>query len=310
MKITPLFSALCAAVLLTVSSCETDDIKPQFSVKLSVSQPSITEAAGTANVIVTLNKVSSETVIAELVIQGTAAETNDFTISSKTITIPAGNLSSSVLITAIQDTIEEGNETIDISILAAQGAEITDAGIVSIILEDDDVAATAQFIINEVLYDPSNSLLDGDANADLVYSQDDDSFIEFYNPSSRPFDLVGYEIWDDTTSGSNQYTFPANSVIPSNGALVIFGGGNPTGNFGGAVVLTAVSGFNFNNSGEAIGIKDPNGAWTLIFNSDELSGNPNESYTRNPDITGNFEQHTANTTLLFSPGTKIDGSPF
>jgi hypothetical protein len=39
----------------------------------------------------------------------------------------------------------------------------------------------AQLIINEVLYDPSNSSLDGDANGDGVYDQDGDAFIEFFN---------------------------------------------------------------------------------------------------------------------------------
>ena len=75
-------------------------------------------------------------------------------------------------------------------------------------------------------------------------------------------------------------------------------------------MLSAGAGFNFNNSGEIIGIKAPNGTFYLSFNSDELSNNPNEAYTRNPDITGEFEQHGVNTTTLFSPGTKVDGSAF
>ena len=43
----------------------------------------------------------------------------------------------------------------------------------------------------------------------------------------------------------------------------------------------------------------------------QLSNNPNESYTRFPDLTGDFEQHaTAFAGVLFSPGTRIDGSTF
>lgn len=180
----------------------------------------------------------------------------------------------------------------------------------------EEVVVTGQIvdgdpiIINEVLYDPSNSGLAGDANGDGTYGQDDDSFIEFFNASAANVDLTGYQIWDDTSSGSNQFTFPANSILPSKGALVVFGGGTPTGNFGGATVLNAVSGFNFNNSGEVIGIKDTTGAWAFTFNSDVLSGNPNESYTRNPDVTGDFVQHSDNGALLFSPGTKNDGTSF
>ncbi|MFT4756696.1 MAG: hypothetical protein ACI91R_001344, partial [Vicingaceae bacterium] len=144
----------------------------------------------------------------------------------------------------------------------------------------------AQLVINEVLYDPSNSGLDGDANGDGTYSQDDDSFVEIYNNSTSAFDMSGYQIWDDTTSGGTvQYTFPTNTSVPAQEVVVVFGGGTPTGPFGTSLVLNAVNGFNFNNSGEVIGIKDSSGAWVLFFDSDILSGNPNESYTRNPDIT-------------------------
>ena len=41
--------------------------------------------------------------------------------------------------------------------------------------------------------------------------------------------------------------------------------------------------------------------------------NPNESYTRNPDLIGEFEQHSgieSSGGRLFSPGTKLDGTPF
>ena len=57
-------------------------------------------------------------------------------------------------------------------------------------------------------------------------------------------------------------------------------------------------------------LKDANGNVILTFDIEPLSNNPNESYTRNPDLTGEFEQHGENTALLFSPGTRIDGSPF
>lgn len=172
-----------------------------------------------------------------------------------------------------------------------------------------------QLIINEVLYDPSNTALEGDANGDGSYDQEEDSFIEFVNTGSTDFDMGGYEIWDDLTLGELRYTIPAGTMVPANSALVVFGGGTPTGSFGGAIVLTAESGgstvgMNLNNSGEVIVIKDANGATALTFDSDALSNNPNESYTRNPDLTGNFEQHADNTPLLFSPGTTVDGGAF
>lgn len=170
-----------------------------------------------------------------------------------------------------------------------------------------------QLIINEVLYDPSNNALDGDANGDGVYDQEEDSFIEFVNNSMSPLDVSGYQIWDDTTSGLLKYTIAPNTEIPAMGALVVFGGGTPTGTFGGAIVQvadTSADGLNLNNSGEVIVIKDASGSTILTFDSDALSNNPNESYTRFPDITGDFLQHGDTTAVLFSPGTRTNGAPF
>lgn len=173
--------------------------------------------------------------------------------------------------------------------------------------------AFSQLIINEVLYDPSNNALDGDANGDGVYDQEDDSFIEFVNIGTRNFDASGYQIWDDTTGGMLRFVVPPNTLVPPNGALVVFGSGPLVGSFGNALVFSAdttPSHLNFNNSGEVIVIKDANGKTVLTFDSDALSNNPNESYTRFPDITGNFLQHGDTTAVLFSPGTMTDGTPF
>ena len=170
-----------------------------------------------------------------------------------------------------------------------------------------------QLIINEVLYDPSNEELLGDANGDGVYDQEEDSFIEFVNTAETNFNISGYQIFDTLSVDNLQYTFPEDTYIPPGGALVVFGGGTPTGDFGGAIVLTTgdpEDGMNLNNSGEIIAIVDPEGNTAILFDSDALSNNPNESYTRNPDVTGEFEQHNDNTELLFSPGTMIDGTPF
>jgi hypothetical protein len=170
----------------------------------------------------------------------------------------------------------------------------------------------AQLIINEVLYDPSNLLLEGDANGDGVYSQTQDEFIEFVNTGTSSIDLSGYQIWDDTLVGTLVYTIPNGTVIPSQGALVVFGGGSPIGLFGGARILadTGTEGLSLANSGEVIVIKNNLGNTKLVFNSDALSNNPNESYTRNPDITGSFVQHASINTSKFTPGTKINGSSF
>lgn len=173
----------------------------------------------------------------------------------------------------------------------------------------------AQLIINEVLYDPSNIGLEGDANGDSVYSQAQDEFIEFVNTGSTPLDVSGYQIADSniaTNLVNVVYIVPNGIIIPPSGALVIFGGGLPKGMFGGSIVLadTGIDGLSMNNSGEVILVRNNTSNVVLRFNSDALSNNPDESYTRSPDLTGNFVQHASLNPRKFSPGTKLTGAPF
>jgi hypothetical protein len=166
-----------------------------------------------------------------------------------------------------------------------------------------------QILINEVLYDPPNDL-PGDANGDGTREAQEDEFIEFYNYGGD-LDISGWSVHDNA---EERHIFPDGTVIPAGGVLVLFGGGTPTGTFGGSIVQVASEGIlNINNSGDFVTVYDINNISVLTFDVEPLSNNPNESYTRNPDITGEFEQHAgipeANG-ALFSPGTRVDGSNF
>ena len=86
-------------------------------------------------------------------------------------------------------------------------------------------------IINEVLYDPPSGIV-GDANGDGTREAQEDEFIEFVNLGG-PIDISGYTIHD------NAIPILLSKPIASNGVLVLFGGGNPSGTFGNAIVQTA-----------------------------------------------------------------------
>jgi len=104
---------------------------------------------------------------------------------------------------------------------------------------------------------------------------------------------------------------PNDTILLPGKALVVFGGGTPTGKFGGAEVQVATDGqLNLNNSNDTLYVTNPRGEIVLEFDVTARSNNPDESYTRNPDIVGGFEQHGLTTTVLYSPGTKVDGTPF
>lgn len=174
----------------------------------------------------------------------------------------------------------------------------------------------AQLRINEICYDPSNNALDGDANGDGAYDQTQDEFIEFVNVGSSPLDISKYKIYDHvlaTGVKTLRHTVANGIILPAGGAMVVFGGGTATGTFGGAYVAVDVgsAGLSLNNNGESVILTDSSGTVVDTIDTDALSDNPNESYTRNPDITGDFIQHKqATPNVLFSPGTRIDGTPF
>ncbi len=315
-----------------IFSCSTDDINPGLS--LSADSLTLSEANGTVTISATLNSPSSGEVVIPVQFAGTAVNGSDYSASATQITIGAGQNVGSITITGLQDMEVEGVETLVVSPSAVQNFLLLSDATLTIEILDDDTDTDGDgvldaddqcpnepgeianngcpflgFLINEVLYDPEADL-PGDANGDGIRDANEDEFIEFFN-SGPELDLSGYTISD---ADALRHTFPAGTVLPVNGVLVVFGGGTPTGNFGGALVQTASEGLlNMSNAGDFMTLADPNGNVVLTFDIEPLSNNPNESYTRNPDLTGDFVQHAtideANGTL-FSPGTKIDGSPF
>ena len=178
---------------------------------------------------------------------------------------------------------------------------------------DDGCCQYNSLLLNEVLYDPSNSGLDGDANGDGEYVHNEDEFVELVNVSNSNLDISGYEFYDNTNliSGMPNHVVPPGTILPSMKAYVVFGGGIPTGDFGGAIVHTAsASVLNLNNSSDTLTIKNDIGETVIVFDVEALSNNPNESYSRLPDICGDFVQHNSTSLGLFSPGKKSNGDPF
>lgn len=307
-----------ALLLLAFESCKTEDVSPIIMpdlgplVTLSINASSIEEAGGSAELSVNLSKASSSSIEVKLRYSGKAEINKDYS-SNLSIIIPAGSLSNSTTVLAIQDTSKESTEDIVIAIDTVFGGLEDGTQIVGLNIEDDDAPPSINLILNEILYDPSNTGLEGDANGDGVYAQNQDEFIELINNSSKPVDLSGFKVFDASGLAANNpnHTIPAGTIIQPQKALLIFGGGTPTGTFGGATIQKSTSGdMNLNNAGDMLTIQDAAGNTIISFDITPLSDNPNESYTRNPDILGNFEQHTVSTTKKFSPGTKINGDPF
>ncbi|MEY3942044.1 MAG: hypothetical protein RIR07_930 [Bacteroidota bacterium] len=305
--------SLFIASALLATACTTNDVDLVPLAQIQATASVVPEAGGSLDVVVTLDAAASKAVTVELEFSGSATS-DDYQVSATTVVIPAGSLSGSVSVTTTDDSDVEGSEFVEVRMAGVTNA-LADANSVAAFTIDDDDQAGPSVVINEVLYDPSNSGLLGDANGDGVYVQDEDEFVEFINTGSQPLDVSGWKVYDASalSSGTPRHVFPAGSVIPSGKALVLFGGGTPTGSFGGAVVQTTTTGaMNLNNAGDVLTVADAQDSVMLTFDVTPYSDNPNESYTRSPDITGEFVQHSTvgSGSLLFSPGTRLDGSSF
>ncbi|GAC21492.1 ExeM/NucH family extracellular endonuclease [Paraglaciecola arctica] len=158
-------------------------------------------------------------------------------------------------------------------------------------------------VINELLDDPANDL-PGDANGDGTRDSSDDEFVELVNISGSDLDITGWSIAD---GASTRHVFPQGSVVPADCAIVVFGGGEPTGVFGGAVIQTATSGaIGLNNGGDTVTVSNGSASAVITYGSE----GSDQSITRSPDITGEFVQHSSINGALYSAGTKTDGIPF
>lgn len=181
-------------------------------------------------------------------------------------------------------------------------------------------------IFNEVLADPPGSAttdIQGDANHDGVRSSGDDEFVELVNSAGTNQNISGWKIFTRTASSTTEtlrHTFAENTTLPAGEAILVFGGGNfnPSDSvFACAqVVKASTGGLSLTNSGLTIIVRDSTGNLVTQFTyggTTGLSGDTDQSLTRSPDTTGSFVQHTTApgaASRRFSPGTRVDGSPF
>jgi len=151
-------------------------------VKLSGSA-TIPETGGSASITATLSTVSINNVIVSLGYTGDAALGLDFTVNPVQILIPAGSLSGSMLLTAVDDTDFEGDEDAVISISAASNANFTAPQSVTITITDDDVGCN----VNPWLAPTGTSAMMVVESNSGVFDPNDSAFTP---PTGNDFDTI------------------------------------------------------------------------------------------------------------------------
>lgn len=276
--------------------------------EFTTASATVNEASGSYNLTISItNPDSSNATTVEVALTtGDAADIDNYT--TQTVTFPANSSTNETLTIIItDDALPEADETLTFTLQNPAGgnaAEVGSQATFDLTITDNDLP---NLIINEILADPDATL--GDANGDGIVDTADDEFVEIFNDENTAIDLSGWTLSDAL---SIRHTFPANTIINAGQGIVVFGGGSPTGSFGGSIVQTASSGgLSLNNSGDTITLKDDADSLVMqvIYGSE---GGDNQSLTRSPDITGDFVKHSTasgSAGALFSPGTKLDGTP-
>ena len=124
-----------------------DNDEEPDEVRLEVTPVAVVEGAGVADLEITATLIGNATrtvdtmVLAQLA-DGTAVSGEDYTAASVEISIPAGEMSKTVVLTLtlLDDEVVEGDETVEMS-ATAQGMTVMPSG-VTITIEDDDTPPT------------------------------------------------------------------------------------------------------------------------------------------------------------------------
>ncbi|MEO5378180.1 MAG: DUF4347 domain-containing protein, partial [Magnetococcus sp. DMHC-6] len=122
------------------------------TVTLSVNNTTIAESAGTSTVTATLSAAAASNTNVTIAASGTATDSGtDYTLSSTTITILAGSTTGTATITAVQDTLDEVDETVIVDITGVSGGGgATESGTQqqTVTITDDDAAPTVTLSVN------------------------------------------------------------------------------------------------------------------------------------------------------------------
>ena len=142
-------NATLGATVVHTATITDDDGLP--SITLAAAPLTIAEAAGASTVTATASATSSSDIIVTLSPSGTADFGGDAVLSSGSITIPAGSLSATTTLTAVQDALSEGNETVILDIGSVSNGIESGAQQVTVTITDDDsvTVSVADAVVDE-----------------------------------------------------------------------------------------------------------------------------------------------------------------
>ncbi|MGI9264866.1 MAG: lamin tail domain-containing protein [Gammaproteobacteria bacterium] len=162
-------------------------------------------------------------------------------------------------------------------------------------------------IFSEILVRPPDGSA-GDANADGRRERRADQFVEIINTSDEPVCLTGWALGD--ASKPERHVFPLGRPLQPGGALVVFGGGVPTGRFSDAQVQWAAFGgkLGLNRKGDVLTLQDAAGQAVIQFSWGDCAGAvcAREHVSQSLDFSGSLVRVQQD----WFPHSDLFGTPF
>ncbi|OUW04256.1 MAG: hypothetical protein CBD11_00775 [Phycisphaera sp. TMED151] len=126
---------------------------------------------------------------------------------------------------------------------------------------------------------------DGNGDGETI-NFNDDEYLEILNTSAADIDISNWTISDRT---GVRHVFSAGTTISANCGVVIFGGGTPSGAFGGMeVVVSSTGSLSFNSSDDLIALADASGIVQDSYEYLNPSSDDFRGFGRSPDGSGEF----------------------
>lgn len=141
---TPTNSTLGANTAHTLTIADNDDPP---TVAFVAATSSVAENTATANLVVTLSTASGQDVTVPYVVNAGSTATNptDYTIAASPLTIPAGATSANIVVTVVNDPLDEPNETVIVNLGTPTNATLGATTSTTLTIIDNDDPPTVRF---------------------------------------------------------------------------------------------------------------------------------------------------------------------
>ncbi len=189
------------AALLNNSALVTlvdDDSTPTLS--FAATSSSGDEASSPVNIVINLSAASGEEVTVDYAVTGGSASASDYSLSSGTITIPAGDTAATLSLDIVDDALAESSETVEISLSNPTQASLGTDLIYTYTIADND--SFPSLSISDV------SVNESAGNATVTVSM---------SGSSGSLVSVDYATADGTASAGSDYTSTNGSLVWNSG---------------------------------------------------------------------------------------------